>query len=510
MSLAVMKAARASSLLARSSASKDNAAQAIYLRRYRSRLPALRWRRGRDREMRDRPRPGRQAASLRRRDPDNIAAAGRTRRRRSISASISRAAPAMPEPAAVGPGRHHHIAGAIGHQTELFGQRRDTRLWSPRRARDRRPSGTTGGNCTSACARLKGWSSASPTRSRARPSPPLDRACRPSEHARANDVRANARIVAAEGRAEMAMARHVVGVDADPAIVERGRDVAAEKRRRPAAMIGFEQQIAVARALRQRHQFAGPVARQRRLAAEIGVEPQAPFGLVGSRCRRPALRRSRRRGDRPPRPRRSACRATTIRAGPSFEQKIQLAAHPLVARRARSPPLRAPPRNARSPLDRPSGSTARSPAVHAVIASLRRQSRLAEMMGQQFRLVRGDLGKRAFERAGDALVPFAPARQQQALISGVAHQRVLETEAALLAAPFGKDDACGDEFRQRRFEIASAPVGITASSSANANCRPITEAICATSRASPSRSSRAISKSFSVAGTARRPRPPIP
>ena len=44
-------------------------------------------------------------------------------------------------------------------------------------------------------------------------------------------------------------------------------------------MIGLEQQFAVAGMLRKRHQFPRPVTRQRRLAPDIGIDPQAPFGL---------------------------------------------------------------------------------------------------------------------------------------------------------------------------------------------------------------------------------------
>ena len=46
-------------------------------------------------------------------------------------------------------------------------------------------------------------------------------------------------------------------------------------------MIGFEQQLAIAGLLRERHQFTGAVARQRGLAPQIGVDPEAPFGLEG-------------------------------------------------------------------------------------------------------------------------------------------------------------------------------------------------------------------------------------
>ena len=49
-------------------------------------------------------------------------------------------------------------------------------------------------------------------------------------------------------------------------------------------MIGFEKQLAVAGLLRERNQFAGAVARQCRLASEIGVDPETPFGLEGRRA----------------------------------------------------------------------------------------------------------------------------------------------------------------------------------------------------------------------------------
>ena len=81
------------------------------------------------------------------------------------------------------------------------------------------------------------------------------------------------------------------------------------------------------------------------------------------------------------------------------------------------------------------------------------------MIGQQFRLVRRHFGEAFFERAGNALMPFPPARQKQTLISGVAHQRVLETEAALQTAPLRKDNFRRDEFRQRGFEVGAASRG---------------------------------------------------
>ena len=95
---------------------------------------------------------------------------------------------------------------------------------------------------------------------------------------------AHAGIVTAKSMAEVSVALHVVEFDAMPAVVQRWRDLAAEKRRRPPAVMRFQQQLVIAGVLRQGHQFAGPVARQCGLAPEIGVDPQTPFGLEKSRA----------------------------------------------------------------------------------------------------------------------------------------------------------------------------------------------------------------------------------
>ncbi len=92
-------------------------------------------------------------------------------------------------------------------------------------------------------------------------------------------VRANAGIVTAELVTEVAVAVHVVKLEAVPATVQRVGDIAAKKGRRPLAMIRFEQLLLIAGALRKRQEFTGPVTRQSGLAPEIGVDPQAPFGL---------------------------------------------------------------------------------------------------------------------------------------------------------------------------------------------------------------------------------------
>ena len=95
-------------------------------------------------------------------------------------------------------------------------------------------------------------------------------------------IRTDAGIVAAKRVRKVAVRRHVVKRDDALAALQRATNIATEMRRRKLTMIGFEQQLAIAGPSRERHQFAGAVARQRRLAAQIGVNPKAPFGL--ERC----------------------------------------------------------------------------------------------------------------------------------------------------------------------------------------------------------------------------------
>ncbi len=75
------------------------------------------------------------------------------------------------------------------------------------------------------------------------------------------------------------------------------------------------------------------------------------------------------------------------------------------------------------------------------------------MMGQQVRFARADIGEMLLESLGDALVPFAPARQQQAFIGDVADQRVLEDKTPLQAALLGKDNSRCNELRQFGLEF---------------------------------------------------------
>ena len=82
---------------------------------------------------------------------------------------------------------------------------------------------------------------------------------------------------------KVTVARKIIGFDPDQGIVQSLGDIATEKGRRPAAMISLQQQLAVAGALRERHQFARSLTSERCLSFDGGVEPEAPFGLKRSR-----------------------------------------------------------------------------------------------------------------------------------------------------------------------------------------------------------------------------------
>ena len=57
---------------------------------------------------------------------------------------------------------------------------------------------------------------------------------------------------------------------------------------------------------------------------------------------------------------------------------------------------------------------------HPVVAGRSRQPGLGEVIGQHFRLARRKLGEALLDRARGALMPLAPARQQQTVVGGVA------------------------------------------------------------------------------------------
>ena len=185
-------------------------------------------------------------------------------------------------------------------------------------------------------------------------------------------------------------------------------------------------------------------------------------------------------------------------SGAKLQQKIQPAPHPLRAGSALGKLEAGREMRHRLLVGRP----AQFPlaGAKAIAAGRSRKAGFGEMKGQQFRLVRRQLREAIFERAGDALVQVATAAQQQAVVGRVAHQRMLEGIAAFRAAPLGKDDAGRAQLFQHAPSRSALPCTATASSSAKLNCRPMTEATCATSRAWPRRSSRAISESFERRG----------
>ena len=78
------------------------------------------------------------------------------------------------------------------------------------------------------------------------------------------------------------------------------------------------------------------------------------------------------------------------------------------------------------------------------------------MIGQHFRLARRKLREALLNRTRGALMPLAPARQQQTVVGGVAQQRVLETEPPLQTAPFRQQDSGRDQIRQRRLQRCAA------------------------------------------------------
>ena len=196
----------------------------------------------------------------------------------AISASTRRAASAIAGADRAGPGGKQQAAGAPRQQSELLRQRR-------RAAAGREGAITIAGDLMADAEIVKRVGKRVGMIERlGKRKPTRDALCRLlclaghlQRHCGA-DVGANAGIVAAEGGAKMTVALHVIGFDTDPAVVQSCRHIAAEKSRGPLAMVGFEQQIAVAGALRERHQLTCPVASERRLAPHVGVEPQAPFG----------------------------------------------------------------------------------------------------------------------------------------------------------------------------------------------------------------------------------------
>src|ERR1700722_17648068 len=268
-------------------------------------------------------------------------------------------------------------------------------------------------------------------------------------------VRANAGIVTAELVTEVTVTVHVIKCEAAPAAFQRVGDIATKKSRRPLAMIRFEQLLLIAGALRERHEFPGPVTRQSGLAPEIGVDPQAPFGLERPRAVPQFLADFAGPGV-------GVLHLRTLQAAhddkrrTELEQKTQLSAQPILLRQA-SGQLE----TRRKMRDRfRIGRTAHGliAGAHAIIAGGSCQAGLTEMIGQQVRFARGNVGEMFFKRVGDTFMPFAPARQKQTLIGDVTYQCMLEAEAPFLAALLGKDNSRRRKLRQYRLELGG-PLG---------------------------------------------------
>ena len=211
----------------------------------------------------------------------------------------------------------------------------------------------------------------------------------------------------------------------------------------------------VAGALRQRHQLARPLARQRRLASEIGVEPQAPFGAIdgGAVCERfadlggAAISLLRFRALH-------AMHDAQRRA--ELEQQIELAAHALL--RIRQGVSR---REGRGEMrDRLLISS--RPAQGAVAGALAVKARgpgeacKAEMVRQDFRLGVGQRRKTLLQRARDALVQLLAARAQKAVIGDVAGQRMLEAVGRLDRSRLREHQPRIGQLRERGFQFAGA------------------------------------------------------
>ena len=130
---------------------------------------------------------------------------------------------------------------------------------------------------------------------------------------------------------------------------------------------------------------------------------------------------------------------------------------------------------------------------------------LGEMMGDDFRPGCGALGVIAqnFRRAA---VQHLAAALEQAVVGGVLDQRVLETIVRLRAPVLGDEEvrieAAGLSSADWRAGSSTPP---TARNNAWVKLRLNTAPICATSRASPSRSSRAACDCGSVGGIACNP-----
>src|SRR5262245_48751279 len=92
-----------------------------------------------------------------------------------------------------------------------------------------------------------------------------------------------------------------------------------------------------------------------------------------------------------------------------------------------------------------SGACRRQPAsLQPVSDRLLRKPRFAEVAGDQLRLCFDDLGKSQLDGASYAGVQVLPTLPEQAFISCVSHQRVLEYVGGCRSGAAAEDKLCGD------------------------------------------------------------------
>src|SRR6516164_4648865 len=84
---------------------------------------------------------------------------------------------------------------------------------------------------------------------------------------------------------------------------------------------------------------------------------------------------------------------------------------------------------------------------------------LSEMLGKKFGLRFGDVGKVAFEHAGDPRMQLLAASAQQACIGSVADERMLELVCGGGRGAAREDEAGLTEPAERRSEVAFPAVG---------------------------------------------------
>ena len=111
-------------------------------------------------------------------------------------------------------------------------------------------------------------------------------------------------------------------------------------------------------------------------------------------------------------------------------------------------------------------------------------------------------GNRSLQDLGNPPMVTLALAPEQRLVSGVLNQRVPKSVARLRGNALHEQQSCIRQLFSAPASLSSSIAAIAASNSQENSC-PITDATCAISRASPSRSRRAISESCSVAGISR-------